>query len=356
MLTKLHAEGHEATLVDQALKALHDGPGLDAHLISVAPPSARDRGHDAEIDIIVGEGARRYLVECKTTVDRREHARKIKHQLEAVQETGLLITTYLSRDIARYCREIDLQFIDTHGNAYLKGPGLLVYVAGERHERGMQPTRSSGSITGLAGLRIAFALLSRPDMVTAPYREIAGKAGVSLGAVSNAIEDLERRGYVIDAGSSSRRRLLEPQRLFDEWTLNYPIQLRPKLNARRYSVPNPDWWMGMQLDSSGAVWSGDVAAKRLTQYLKPTTQTIYVEPSERNAWMKELVTSYRAKPDPNGSLEVLDKFWGTGLDQRPGIAPAVLVHADLLASLDPRAEEAAKLVRKDWINDTIHPA
>jgi hypothetical protein len=356
MLTQLPADGHAARLVDEALTALHDGPGLEAHLISMVPPSARDHGYDAEIDIIVGDSTRRYLVECKTTVDRREHARKIKHQLAGVPKAGLLITTHLSREIARYCREIDLQFIDTHGNAYLKGPGLLVYVAGERHERGIQPTRSSGSVTGVAGLRIAFALLSRPDIVAAPYREIASTAGVSLGAVSNALEDLERRGYVIDGRDSSRRRLLEPQRLFDEWAINYPIQLRQKLNARRFNVPNPDWWTDMQLESSGAVWSGDVAARQLTQYLKPATQTVYVEPSERNAWLKELVTSYRAKPDPNGSLEVLDKFWGVSLDPRPGIAPAVLVYADLLASLDPRAEEAAQLIRKDWINESFHPS
>ena len=65
-------------------------------------------------------------------------------------------------------------------------------------------------------------------MVAAPYREIASKAGVSLGAVSNAVEDLERRGYVIGGGPANPRQLLEPARLLDEWTLNYPTQLRPK--------------------------------------------------------------------------------------------------------------------------------
>jgi hypothetical protein len=72
--------------------------------------------------------------------------------------------------------------------------------------------------------------------------------------------------------------------------------------------------------------------------------------------MKKLVTSFRAKPDPDGSLEVLDKFWDEGLDQRPGIAPLVLVCADLLASLDPRADEAAQLIRKEWTNEAFRPA
>ncbi len=356
MPTQAPSTTREARLIDEALAALHEGTGIKARFVSMAPASARNHGYDAVVDILANDDARRYVVECKATMDRREHARKIRDQLQAVSESGLLIIPYISRELARYCRDIDLQFIDTHGNAYLKGPGLFVYVAGERHKRGLQPVRATGNITSQAGLRVAFALLSRPEMVTAPHREIAGKVGVSLGAVSNALKDLERRGYLIGSGSSSQRQLLEPQRLFDEWALNYPIQLRPKLNARRYSVPEPDWWMILQPESSGAVWSGDIAAQRLTHYLKPATQTVYVEPSARNAWMKKLVTSFRAKPDPDGSLEVLDKFWDEGLDQRPGIAPLVLVCADLLASLDPRADEAAQLIRNEWTNEAFRPA
>ncbi len=347
---------HEARLVEEAIAALRQGAGLDASLISIERNLTGDQGYDARIDVMVDGEPRRYVVECKITTDRRAHAQQTKQKLQAIPEAGLLIAPYVSRELAHYCREIDLQFIDTHGNAFLKGPGLLVFVSGQRHENGIQPMRSSGGITGLAGLRVAFTLLSKPNMVAAPYREIAGNAGVSLGAVSNAMDDLERRGYVIRSGHSQCRQLLEPQKLLDEWVLNYPIQLRPKLNVRRYSVPSPDWWKDEQLEGTGAVWGGEVAAKNLTQYLKPASQTIYIEPSERSAYLKKLVISYRAKPDPNGSLELLDKFWGEGLDQRRGIAPPALVYADLLASLDPRAGETAQLIRKNWINDSFNQA
>lgn len=84
-------------------------------------------------------------------MDRRDLANQVKRQLLSIGEPGLLITPYVSREIARYCRDIDLQFIDTRGNAYLRGPGRLVYVAGERQEDGMQPSRSTGGITGGAG-------------------------------------------------------------------------------------------------------------------------------------------------------------------------------------------------------------
>ncbi|SHH40507.1 type IV toxin-antitoxin system AbiEi family antitoxin [Massilia sp. CF038] len=346
----------ESELLEHARAALRERLDIETEISSMGPYPDLQRRHDAEIDLFVQGEPRRYAVECKTFVDRRDVAQQVKQQLKSVATPGLLITSYLSKEMAAYCRDIDLQFIDTHGNAFLKGPGLLVYVTGERRETGAKPGRSTGAVTTVAGLRVAFTLLTSSGMVAAPYREIASKAGVSLGAVSNAVEDLERRGYVISGGAGKRRALLEPEKLLEEWTLNYPIQLRPKLNGRRYSVPSTDWWKDAQLDMSGAVWGGEVAAHHLTGYLKPATQTIYVAPAARGAWLKGLVTTYRAKPDPNGSLEVLDKFWGEGLESGPGIAPFALVYADLLASLDPRSAETAHLMRKEWTNGDLNPA
>lgn len=354
MDTILTGGSTEAELVEEALVALRNRLHLDANLITVET-NPRSPHHDAEIDLIVHGEPHRYVVECKAFADRRAVAQQVKQQFQGISMPGLFITPYVSREIAAYCREIDLQFIDTHGNAYLKGPGLLVYVAGERHETGLQPVRSSGGMTGAAGLRVAFTLLARLELAAASYREIASKAGVSLGTVSNAIEDLERRGYLVAGGSGKRRLLLEPARLLDEWTLNYPIQLRPKLNGRRYSMPNANWWKEAQLENTGAVWSGEVAANHLTGYLKPVTQTVYVEPAARASWLKAVVTAHRAKPDPNGSLEVLNKFWADGMELRPGIAPFAMVYADLLASLDPRAAETAYSLRKEWTNGKINP-
>ncbi|MFP5390644.1 MAG: type IV toxin-antitoxin system AbiEi family antitoxin, partial [Gammaproteobacteria bacterium] len=327
--------------------------GIEGTMLNVGHSALADRGIDAEIAIMVSNQPRRYAVECKSAVDRRAQAHRIREQLHKVSGPSLLIAPYISREIARYCREIDLQFIDTHGNAFLNGPGLFVYTSGELQETGMKPARAVAGITSPVGLRVAFGLLCRPDLVKASYREIAGATGVSLGAVGSALNDLERRGHLIDAGTSRHRQLLAPQRLLDEWALNYPIRLKPKLNSQRFSIPNQDWWVHEQLEGVDAVWGGEVAAERVTQYLKPATQTLYVDASARSACLKKLVMTHRAKPDPHGSLEILDKFWGHDMVQQPGIAPAVLVYADLLALLDPRASETAELIRKAWLNDSL---
>ena len=93
------------------------------------------------------------------------------------------------------------------------------------------------------------------------------------------------------------------------------------------------------------VWSGEVAAARITGNLKPVAQTIYVAPASMANCMKQLASTHRPKPDPYGQIEILEKFWNLPADPKhPDIAPAILVYADLMATLEPRNSEAAKMI------------
>lgn len=356
MLYHQEREEVKRRLVDEALAAFHGSTGLEANLTQMHPPSPKSRKYspDAQVDVMVIDGVHTYLIECKTTIDRRIQADQVKRQLESLGSPGMLIAPYVSRDLAEYCKAIDLQFIDTHGNGYLHGPGMFVYVAGAKNDTGWQPTRAKSASP--AGLRVAFVLLSWPQLVKASYKEIARCAGVSLGTANNVFEDLERRGYLINKGDAQRRRLLESRRLLDEWVINYPISLRPKLNTRRFSVAEPGWWKTETLDGIDAVWGGEVAAEHLTHYLKPATQTIYVAPSQANESMKKLAIRYRLRPDPKGQVEILDKFWEESVGKPQKHAPPILVYSELLALLDPRADETAALIKEKWIDPALDQA
>src|SRR5262249_35510728 len=154
-------------------------------------------------------------------------------------------------------------------------PDLYVFVKGEKRPKNAAAMGTRGGGTATA-LRVVFALLCRPDLLNAPYREIVDAAGVALGALGWVFFDLAERRYVGGATRKGNRRLLDPNGLFDEWVTNYPIKLRPKLNPRRYKTPNTDWWKAVQLPK-GAYWGGEVAADRFTNYLKPATFTIYMD-------------------------------------------------------------------------------
>jgi hypothetical protein len=338
----------EDSLLKEALQALKESTGFAGRLVGTHQMVTPKHEADAIFEFAVNGHTHRYTVECKPNVDRKSIISQVKMKLSNLPAPGLLIAPYVSREIADYCRETNLQFIDTHGNAYLDAPGMYVYVKGEKDLARTTTTHTGRGTANPTALRIAFILLCQPTMVQASYREIMESAGVSLGAISSTFDDLRTRGFLLDAEGARHRKLLEPKRLFDEWVTNYPVVLRPKLKPRRFSAPDSNWWQSVQPDALGAVWGGEVAAERITGYLKPAAQTLYVDPAAMNSCLKHLISTHRLRPDPYGQIEILEKFWNLPLDPNsPEVAPAILVYADLMATLEPRNSEAARMI---WEN------
>lgn len=354
MTAKTRPTPREIGLLGDALAAFTRTTGFPATIMRRASERRGGRRPDAAIQIEANGRRFRFLAEIKT-VDRAVALGAAKHQLEAYGQPGILVAPYLTPELADQCRRrLDLNFIDTAGNAYVRAPGLFVFVRGERapaHRATAAGLRGGGTATAL---RVLFALLCKPDLVNAPYRDIVAAAGVALGAVGWVFFDLQHRGYVTGGLRNRNRRLLERTRLFDEWVTNFPIKLRPKLNPRRFHAPDPDWWQQARL-GPGARWGGEVAAAKLTNYLKPAAVTIYLDPQHRGEALAALVKRHRLRADPNGNVEVLDTFWnfqpppGTP----PDLVPPLLVYADLMATLDPRNLEVAKRIRAEYLEEAV---
>ncbi len=352
----MHLHEREGKLLEEALAALRQATELKAAVIAREPKTPEGVHPDAAIEIEGDRKRFRFFVEIKA-IDRAVALATAKHQLEPFGGRGVLVAPYLTAELANHCREkLDLQFIDTAGNAYLRAPGLYVFIRGER-PRGpaatAMGTRGGGTATAL---RVVFALLCKPELLSAPYREIVAAAGVALGAVGWVFFDLQGRGYVTGGKRARNRRLLEPGRLLEEWVTNYPIKLRPKLNRRRFRAPDPDWWPKTRLPD-GALWGGEVAANRLTRYLKPATCTIYIDPEKGREGVAKLVKEHRLRADPQGEVEILDRFWNfPGGPTQPELVPPLLVYADLVATLDPRNLEVAKRIREEYVEHALRRA
>jgi hypothetical protein len=346
----------ERKLLEDALAALERATGLKAAVVAREPRIPQGAPADAAIEI-AGHGKRlRFFVEIKP-VDRVIALATAKQQLAPFGRQGLLVTPYLTAELANHCRtKLDLQFIDTFGNAYLQAPGLHVFIRGER------PQGTAATARGIRGggtataLRVVFAILCKPELLDAPYREIVAAARVALGAVGGVFIDLQSRGYVVGGQRARNRRLVEPGRLIEEWVTTYPIKLRPKLNPGRFHAPDPIWWQKTPLPD-GALWGGEVAANTLTGHLKPATCTIYIDPATRRDGVATLVKEHRLRADPEGEVEILDTFWKFPADPgQPELVPPLLVYADLLATLDPRDLEIAKRIREEHLDHVLRPA
>jgi hypothetical protein len=345
-----------AELIQAAIAKFTRTTGLQTKVGENGPQVALTRETDAVVSVQLANGARvEFIVEAKLNLDRAVALVAAKQKLEPYADRGLLIAPYLTAELATVCRQrLRLQFMDAAGNAFIDRPGLFVFVMGERRTDTHIPDAKGGTATRL---RIIFALLCRPELVNAPYREIAEAAGVALGSVGWALHDLEARGFAVGGKTKRTRRLIEPRRLMDEWVTNYAIKLRPKLNPQRFRAPEGEWWREAKLTNLSAYWGAEVAADRLTDYLKPAAYTIYIDPAMRRNAVTTLVTTNHFRAEPNGNVEILDTFWrlpkGT---KHPDVVPPLLAYADLVATLDPRNIEAANMIRAKYIDVAVHAA
>lgn len=346
-------DNREQKILERALEALERTAGIHGRVVGRERRNEQGYRPDALVEIEANGQRYPYVAEIKR-VDRFSILRDIRNQYAHGQgPQPLLVAPRITTETAEKCRELDLQFIDATGNAYLRGPGLYVLVKGQRSIEGedLLPIGQDAKRAGTAAhLRVIFALLCKPELLNAPYRDIVQIAGVALGTIGQVFDDLTERGFTTGGKRKGARVMLERNKLIDEWITNYPIKLRPKLNPRRFKAPKPDWWKALDITQYGAQWGAEVAAGKLTGYLRPGTVTIYLHQKKGQHPLTRLVAENRLRPDRDGDIEILDAFWG--FDDEPPQAqtvPPLLACADLIASLDPRNLEAAKLIHDRYL-------
>jgi hypothetical protein len=337
----------EHTLLEQSLKALKETTGLEAQLVSTEPRAGDDGARpDALIRLSSGGRGPKFYAFVRRRLTNDILGYEISRVREMGPRRGVLVTSHVSPPQAEKLRSAGAQFLDTAGNAYLDDPPLYVFVTGRhRHPPGPpEGVRTTRAFTS-TWVKAVFALLCKPGLVNGTYREIAAAADVALGKVGEVLTDLKRAGCMVEKGDGARR-LLKRKELIERWVEAYAERLRPKLRLGRYSGERADWWEEARPEAEGGCWGGEVAAAKLTGYLRPEVKTIYA-PTK----LARLQVKFHLKPDALGDTEILKKFWDLGSEPPwPDTAPALLVYADLIASGDDRNIETAKIIYDRYLD------
>ena len=331
----------ERALVERALDTLRN-LGVEARV-------DRERPKDRRVDYTatLRRGAKRapFQIEVKRAL-RPGTLGPVLLRLQGLKPPALLLTDYVTPQMAKLLRDAGIAFADTAGNAYLEFAGNILYVTGNAPEQRPRDEKVVRAFQA-TGLRVVFALLCAPELVTRPTRELAAMLDVANGTVGRVIDDLAHLGFVTTAGKRDRR-LHNLKELLERWVMMYPVHLRPTLLRRRLTTDQPDWWKKEKFDPLHVVLGGEPAADRLTQYLKPGTVTLYARGEPRP--LNEIVARHRLRTDPAGEVEVLEAFWPAEIaGEKPGLAPTPLIYADLLATGDTRRIETAKLIYDDYL-------
>jgi len=312
--------------------------GLGIEVVQLAPQLGAARA-DALIRVRYGDQEVLYAAEVKRGI-RPATLGAVTQQLAHLGQPALLVTNYVTPPLADALKQRGIAFLDEAGNAYLNHPPSLIWVKGQRpkQKNGANPTTRTFNP---GGLQVIFPLLCHPEWANRPYREIAKMAGVAHGTVGWVLAELPKLGFMAEVGG--KRRLLQPERLLQQWVEAYARTLRPRLLIGRFHTDQLDWHKTLDPGKYGYLLGGEPAAARLTQHLRPGTITLYgpkVEP--------RFLLDQRLRPDPQGKVEILRRFWKFD-DDHPLLTPLPLIYADLVAIGDARCLETAKLIYGDII-------
>ncbi len=162
-----------------------------------------------------------------------------------------------------------------------------------------------------------------------PYRKIAEPAGVTLGTVGKAMEDLRDQGYLVQR--RNEQVLIRRCELLQTWIERYPTTLREKIKLGTFQAPEANWWEHTKLEKIGGYWGGEIAAKHYTRYLKPQVATVYLQ---KEALTQLITTAHLQKTNRKGepgTVEVYEKFWMDDQNEAPYVDP-ILIYADLISN------------------------
>ena len=256
----------------------------------------------------------------------------------------LLVAPYVRRQQAVALEHAHADYVDLAGNAHIDVPGLRVHVEGKR------PQRQEVTVTTVTAgwVRFVLALLVRPELARAPYRALAERAGVALGAVPRYRHDLERRGFI--AGRRGRAHIVRREDLIPMWVQAYGTTLRPRLAEQHFGTPRaPKLELRTRLRDTlaerGQRWTlaGADAAFLLDHYLETTDTRIYVQP---DTLTPDVLRELRAQPTTGqGDLVAIEAPGPPALDavtiEGWPCAPLPLVYAELRYLGTEQAGEAA---------------
>lgn len=326
---------HERQLILDALAALQESTGIRGEMLPT------DRSSEPRISLKIAQTSLQYACEVKQNIDRFLTLEDLKAR-SVIDQSTVLVCPALTSALAARCHQLDIQFIDTAGNAYITNrAGVLISVTGRKHEKALREPRDA-TITP-AALRIIFGILAKPSMLNAPYRDISMAVQVSTGAIAKAFETLEAKGF-IGTTPGGTRLIRSPDLLLSEWATGFMHRIKPKLKKFRFTSPDPVELRRWIPESRISAWGGEMAAEVITQHLNPSSFTIYMDMNETRQ-LSDLVKEFRLRADPHGSIEVIQPFWN--MDEFTESFPTVpwhLVYADLLGTKDSRNLQVAELI------------
>lgn len=326
------------TLLNEVIEKIANETGIKFHFTVIEPKrNAFHFADDMMIELAIWNKKFKYNVQTaeNCNLDKMRILLALQEDIYR-NEKGLIIAHKFENNVMEYLRRNNITFADAFGNAFFKAGDIYIDIRGRK---GKTNTINLNAFNK-AGLKVIYALLCNPDLITATLRDINQIAGVALGTVKNTLDVLEKMKYVIKI-NGRKRMLNDKEGLLKRWCLEYADRLKPGLLIGRYEQTTKEKLRIIE----HAYLGGENAAAKITGFLKPGPgTTIYIE----KEYLGHFVKANRLKRnDEGGEIEIYDKFW---LYETEGkLVCPILIYADLLMMGGKRAREVAEIIYEEKI-------
>ncbi len=309
-------------------------------------PAGKDAGHDALAELRLADGSTTVLhIELKTSHLRSPTVSERRSTRGAAREDVLLAAPHIGAPLGESLEQRGINFIDRQGNCYLRvGDRFVARIQGKTSPK--PPARSREMRA--PGYQVLFALLADPELVHASQREIATSAGTSKQPVADLLRRLTEERILVQRGRKHAWVKGPDAELMERFVAGYRDTLRPKLMVGRFRLPvreprEVERWLQDHLET--VRFGGTAGAYRLAPHYRGALTVAHLGPPS-----PPLRKRLKALPAVDGELIWMRHIGQASEKGETGATVhPLLVYAELISDPDPRASEAAGLIRERWL-------
>lgn len=263
----------------------------------------------------------------------------LNHSKYSNTKNYLVIGDFIAAESKELFKSNKINYLDTAGNACIYSKKIKILVEGKRK---VSNNRTTPRIFQEAGIKLLFILLTDKKSINYSLRELATKAGIALGSVSNIMKELQEENFIIK--SARERKLKNRNELLQKWVEAYNEVLKPKLFRKSYRINNVNDLNQLNSTLNYQI-GGELAAAKITGYLIPKDIEVYYEGE-----LLEFAKEFKLIPDVNGNLKVYERFWNFDENNdRKRLASKLIIYADLFGSNNDRNRETAQMILENGI-------
>jgi hypothetical protein len=317
-------------IIYKGMQVLEEKTGLKGRWFA----SLKDKGLDGRIELKNGQQKNAFPIVVKKEIKNTYLINLL--QMKEEQPGFLIIAEIIYPAIREQLRKMDLNYIDTSGNCYIKKNDWLFLIEGFKTE--VPTTVNKDRAFTKTGLLLLFHFLNDEKYLNVTYRQMAEDYQTALGNINKIINNLKEQGYLIRLDNKELK-LTKKKELLEEWIPAYEQKLKPTLLMGTFRLLNgfDKDWEKIPLKNTETQWGAEPAGNLLTGYLKPARLTLYTLENKLH-----LIKKYRLVPDEKGILALYKRFWK--FNTTSDTVPPILVYADLINTGDARNIETAKRI------------